>query len=173
MTENEIQEEEYGEERKSRSQIKREVQALQKMGEQLVTLSKDQLNAIDMAPELREAVLFAKKSKKHEAVRRQMQRIGAIMREVDPEPVRKALEDIAGGKHQDALRFKQVEGWRDQILAGDDALLEELTGQFQDADRQKLRQLARNARKEKAAEKPPKSSRALFRYLMELAKSAL
>lgn len=77
---------------KSKSQVKKELLALQALGEQLVELSADQIKKIDMPLELRDALLFAKTITKGEARRRQLQYIGVLMRETDPEPIRKALD---------------------------------------------------------------------------------
>ncbi len=153
---------------KSKSQMKREQTALQELGEKLVELAPDQLQKIGMPEDLREALLFAKKLKRGEALRRQLQYIGALMREADPEPIRTALETIARGRRQDAAQFHELERWRDELIKGNDALLEEIIGRFPGADRQRLRMLALNARKEADANKPAKSSRALFRLLQTL-----
>lgn len=155
-------------EQKSKSQFKREMTALQALGEQLVELTLNQIRTIEMPEDLREAVLFAKTLKKHEARRRQLQYIGTLMREVDSEPIRKALDEIDRGHRHDAESFKRIEGWRDALLDGQDELLDEILIEFPDGDRQRLRQLVFNARKEREGNKPPKSSRALFRYLREL-----
>ena len=82
--------------RKSRTQKKNEAKALQKLGEQLVALSSEQLESIDVSDDLRNAVIFAGKIKSHGAKRRQLQYIGTIMRDIDPEPIRNTLEKISG-----------------------------------------------------------------------------
>ena len=125
-----------------------------------------------MDEDLWDAVLFAKTLTKHEARRRQLQYIGTLMRDADVEPIRQALENIARGNRMEAQAFAQVEKWRDVLLEGNDAPLDEIMERFPDADVQQLRQLVRNARKEKGKDKPPKSSRALFRYLRELSKTS-
>ncbi len=89
-------------EKKSKSQVKREMLALQSLGEQLVLLTSTQISSIEMLQELREAVLFAKTLKKREARRRQMQYIGTLMRDADPEPIRKGLDGISRGRRHDA-----------------------------------------------------------------------
>ncbi len=155
-------------EKKSKSQVKREMLALQAIGEKLVALSPDQIGRIEMPDELREALLFARTITKGEARRRQLQYIGALMREVDTEPIERALEIIARGQHQDAERFKQLERWRDGLIEGNDALIDEIATRFPGADRQALRQLVLNARKERHENKTPKASRALFRLLRAL-----
>jgi ribosome-associated protein len=64
--------------------------------------------------------------------------------------------------------FQRLEQWRDRLLTGDEEVLNELASHFPQADRQHLRQLVRNAAREREQHKPPKSARALFQYLSEL-----
>jgi ribosome-associated protein len=155
---------------KSKSQVKREMLGLQSLGEQLVGLNPDQIRRIEMPQDLRDAVLFARKLKRGGALRRQLQYIGALMREADPEPIRKAFDDISRGQRAEALLFRKIEQWRDELLEGNDEVQEHILSHFPDADRQRMRRLVLNARREKEENKPPKSSRALFRYLRELSK---
>ncbi len=153
---------------KSKSQMKREMLALQSLGERLVGLAEEQLKRIEMPQELREAVLFAKTIKKGEALRRQIQYIGALMREADPAPIQEALDSISRGRDQDVEQFKKIEIWRDGLIAGDDGLLDEIASEYPGTDRRKLIQLAEAARREQKEKKTPKSSRALFRLLRSL-----
>lgn len=153
---------------KTRSQIKQEIEELQKIGEQLVKLRPEQIAQIDMPEALREAVLFAQTITAREALRRQLQYIGRLMREIDPAPIQQAL------KHKDQFHvigmqtFHQLEQWRDELINGNESLIQELCQRFPAANAQRLRQFVRNARKEQAQNKPVKSSRVLFRYLREL-----
>ena len=66
----------------------------------------------------------------------------------------------------------QLETWRDDLIAGKTGVIDELCQRSPAADRQHLRQLARNAQKEQEQAKPPKSARVLFRYLRELMQAA-
>jgi len=91
---------------KSKSQVKREMLALQNLGQKLMGLATDQIMKIDMPMELRDALLFAKTITKGEARRRQLQYIGVLMREADPEPIQKALDTIGRGLLLDAKRFE-------------------------------------------------------------------
>ena len=75
----------------SKSARKREYLALQKLGEQLLTLRESDLHQIDLDAELLEAVLEARRIKSHGALRRQKQYIGKLMRRIDPEPIRTAI----------------------------------------------------------------------------------
>lgn len=159
-----------GMERKSKSQVKREMLALQSLGEQLTELSPAQISKIDMPEDLREAVLFARTLKKDESRRRHLQYIGTLMRDIDPEPIQKFLDNLRRGQRHEAELFRKLEKWRDELIDGNDSLMEDIMNQFPGIDRQQLRRLVLNARKEKEVDKPPKSSRALFRYLRELSR---
>jgi ribosome-associated protein len=156
---------------KSRSQVKREMLALQSLGEQLVLLTQDQINHIEMPQDLRDAVFFAKTLKKNETRRRQMQYIGTLMRDVDPDPIRKALNEISRGRGHDAELFRELEQWRNGLIDGNDEFLARTVNRFPDSDPGRLRSLALKARKEREENQPPKASRALFRYLRELSKT--
>ncbi len=155
-------------ERKSKSQVKREMLALQALGEKLLALSADQIRKIEMPPELQEALLFCKTIKKGEARRRQVQYIGVIMREIDPVPLQKALDAIERGNIQDVQKFKEIELWRDELVKGNESVLEVIANQFPDLDRRAVLRLADDARREREKNKPPKASRALFRLLKAL-----
>ena len=154
--------------RKSRTKKKNEARALQKLGEQLVALPSEQLAGIDIADELRKAIIEAGKIKSHGARRRQLQYIGTLMREIDPEPIQNALDNIKFGNHQKLLAFKKIEKWRDELKQGNSALIEEILNNCPDAERQRLTQFARNARNEYEAQKGVKSSRLLFLYLKQV-----
>ncbi|MDF1593458.1 MAG: ribosome biogenesis factor YjgA [Desulfobacterales bacterium] len=82
---------------KSRTQKKNEDRALQRLGEQLVALPPGQLEAMDLPEELLTAIAFARKIKNHGARRRQIQYIGVLMRQIDPQPIETALERIRSG----------------------------------------------------------------------------
>ena len=154
--------------RKSRTQIKHEMIALQGLGGRLAKLSEAQLQRMNLSAELREAVRFAATLKSHGAIRRQLQYIGVLMRDIDSGPIQKALDRIDQASGQDAASFKQIELWRDALAAGDAQVLESILREFPDADRARMNQLVRNARKEKSEGRPPRASRELFRYLRTL-----
>jgi ribosome-associated protein len=155
--------------KKSRTQKKKEVQTLQKLGERLAELTPEQLRQIPMDEELLEALLLAQRIKKHEARRRQLQYIGSLMRQVDPDPIQMALSRVHQEHQTDIHVFRQTEKWRDQMLSGDTELIPTLKQQFNDLDDQKILTLIENSRSEKAVGRPPKASRALFRYLKPFA----
>ena len=78
----------------SKSARKRAYLALQKLGEELITLRESDLQAMPLDEELRDAVLEARRIKAHGALRRQKQYIGKLMGRIDPEPIREALERL-------------------------------------------------------------------------------
>ena len=153
---------------KSKSQIKREMQALQKLGERLVNLPVEQMHRLELPPELHDAVLFAKTIKSRTARRREIKHIGVLLREIDVDPIVADLDDTARMHRRATEAFHQIEIWRDRLLEGDNTLLEDIIRRFPDVDRQRLTQLIRNARTEKNIGAPPKAARVLFRYLREL-----
>ncbi|MBU1236853.1 MAG: DUF615 domain-containing protein [Gammaproteobacteria bacterium] len=154
-------------ERPSKSQLKREMDALQALGERLVGLSAERLAKIDMPDDLREAVKDAQRFTKHEARRRQLQYVGRLMRNVDPVPIQAAIDEIDGISAAANARMHALERLRERLLE-DEGVLDEIARRTATADFQRLRQLRRNAIKERAEKKPPRAYRELFRVLREL-----
>jgi len=152
----------------SKSQRKRESTALQDLGKELFELSRDQLKKMDLPEKLLDALLEAKRLTSREGIRRQMQYIGKVMRDVETEPIDQQLAVIRGESNIAKAAFHALEDWRTRLIENDQALNEWLD-LHPDTDVQQIRQLIRNARKEAAEAKPPKSSRALFRLLRDLA----
>ena len=155
----------------SRTAEKKRAAGLQKLGEELLALAPDQLASLEIPGDLAEAVRFARGLRKKGARRRQLQYIGALMRRVDPEPIRIALDRIHGSKRQAVAEAKRIEAWRSRLVAGDTDLLEELVQKAEGADRQQLRQLVLSARREQAAGKAGRSFRKLYRCLADIAAS--
>ncbi|KJS29072.1 MAG: hypothetical protein VR64_21840 [Desulfatitalea sp. BRH_c12] len=152
-------------ERPSRTQKKKAAIALQKVGEQLVTLKPAQLDELALPPELHEAVVETRAMKSHGARRRQLQYIGSLMRHVDTVQLQQGLELIASQAHQDVRQFKQVEQWRDELAAGKQDRFDWLVRQFPAIDRNELLRLVGAAQENASAAEQRKASRALFRYL--------
>lgn len=167
MTDYEFEENEYGD-RKSKSQVKREMLALQELGEKLVELPLDRVMKLNILPELKEAVVELKKMTAKEAKRRQIQYIGALMRNADPEPIKEAIADVEAGSYQSAKIFKKAESWRDRLCAGDDALEAEIIASFPEMDVPQFRQLVRNAKKEMEKQTGKKAYRVLFKFIKDI-----
>jgi len=154
------------EERPSKSQRKRDMHALQDLGAELVELSEEKLAAVDLPEALRDAVLEARRIRDFEGRRRQLQYIGKLMREVDPEPIRAQLAGWKSVSREETRRFHRVEEWRDRLLA-DEKAVPEFVAAYPDADAARVRELVREVERERAAGRPPKSYRALFRLINE------
>jgi ribosome-associated protein len=138
--------------------------ALQALGERLVELAPDVLDALALPERLAEAIAEAKRINGFEARRRQVQYIGRLMREVDAAPIAERVAGLnAAARRTNALQH-ETEKWRDRLLAEESALTE-LTRAHPDLDTQQLRTLIRNARREEAQGRAPHASRALFRAL--------
>jgi len=157
------------EERPSKSARKREMHALQALGEQLCALSPRELESIPLSDAaLAEAVAEARRISSHSARRRHLQLIGKLMRQVDAEPIREALAALEHGRQASAQHFQALEAWRDRLLHEGDAALPAVLERWPQADRQHLRQLLRHYAREQSRGQPPAAARSLFRYLRSL-----
>ncbi|KAA5782660.1 ribosome-associated protein [Yersinia pestis] len=152
----------------SKSEIKRDAEALKDLGTELVDLGKNALERIPLDEDLLAAIELAQKIKK-EGRRRQLQLIGKMLRARDVEPIQTALDKLKNRHNQQISLFHKLETLRDRLIAEGDEAIPTVLELYPDADRQQLRSLVRNAQKEQAANKPPKSFRQIFSYLRELA----
>ncbi len=151
----------------SKTQLKAEADEQQALGVRLTELPKDKLLKLDLPDAVVTAVLDSKKITANGATRRHKQYLGRLMREIDNAPI---LEQLArwDGKHTaENAYFHGLERWRDRMIADTDVLAE-FIALYPQTDIQQLRTLIRNAQKELAAGKPPKSSREIFRLLREV-----
>lgn len=152
----------------SKSQRKRELNELKTLGWKLLDFSDDALRQLLLPEKLLEAIRTAKRISAHGARKRQMQYIGKLMRDIDAAPVRAA---IAAREHQqdtNTRAFHLLEELRDRLITEGDSAIPGVLAEFPRTDRQHLRKLVRQARKEVETQQPPRSSRQLFRYLREL-----
>lgn len=154
----------------SKSEIKRDAEALKKLGVELVELGKNGLEKIPLDDDLRDAVELAQRIKK-EGRRRQIQLIGKMLRARDVEPIHQALDKLKNRHNQQVTLFHKLEILRDQLIDQGDDAIEDVMTQYPSADRQQLRALVRNAQKEKAGDKPPKTARLIYQYLRTLAEA--
>ena len=154
----------------SKSEIKRDAEALKDLGAELVDLGKNALEKIPLDDDLRAAVELAQRIKK-EGRRRQLQLIGKMLRARDPEPIQTALDKLNNRHNQQVALFHKLEQLRDRLIEEGDDVVPDILALYPHADRQQLRSLVRNAQKEKATNKPPKSARQIFQYLRELAET--
>jgi ribosome-associated protein len=153
----------------SKTQIKAQMVAMQKLGESLVHLGQSSLAKIPMEPELLDAVMLARKIlRKKEGYRRQLQLIGKIMRHIDIVAIEQALSNIKSAHKKLNDAFHGIEMLRDDILIEGDSKIESTIVEYPQLDRQKMRQYVRQASKQQVENKPPKASRELFQYLKQI-----
>ena len=151
----------------SKTKIKKQMHDLQDLGKQLTELPKEKWRELDLPENLLEALAEYKRISKFGALKRQLQYIGKLMREVETEPILAKLEVWSGNSRQHTAWLHQVEAWRDRLLEDGEALTE-LLAQHPEADAQRLRALIRNAQKEKELNKPPRAYREIFQLLREI-----
>jgi len=154
----------------SKSQLKREMQARQKLGERLLELSEGQMHSLELPEPLIEAVELAKRIKAHGGRHRQLQYIGKLMRALDPEPIEQFFAAQDGKNFAQTAFLHELEEWRENLLTADDnQRLTEFIQKYPHTDSQQLRQLVQAAKKERTTTKPQGAGRKLFRYLREIA----
>lgn len=158
--------------RPSKSELKRQMNDLQKLGEQLVAEPRDRVKRTPMPEELRDAILMCQSITDHGGRRRQLQFVGKMMRKLDDEEVaviQRTIESWKGMSKAETAALHALERRRDKLLADDNALTQ-LLEEHPQLDVQQLRTLIRNARKEQAENKPPKAYREIFQILKDLNK---
>jgi len=161
-------EDEY--ERPSKSEAKRQSNALQKMGETLVEAPRDRVKRVPMPEDVLEAILMCQTITNHEGRRRQMQFVGKKMRTLDETEIgliQAAIDGWKGASKAETSAMHALERRRDKLLT-DDTALTSLLSDHPELDVQHLRTLIRNARKEQAENKPPKAYREIFQILKQL-----
>lgn len=159
-------------ERPSKSELKRQSNELQKLGEQLIDAPRDRVKRVEMPEDVKEAILACQTITNHEGRRRQLQFVGKKMRTLDEEEVaviQRAIESWKGASKAETAALHALERRRDKLLADDNALTQ-LLADYPELDVQQLRTLIRNARKEQAENKPPKAYREIFQILKDVSK---
>lgn len=151
----------------SKSQLKRDAQALIKLGEQLISLDEKQLRQLSLPDNIRDATIAARKIRQHGARKRQLLFLGKLLRKTNSSEIAQQLATLNTQTKQQARAFHQLEQWRDKLLADDQALTA-LLNEYPAIDGQHIRQLIRTARKEQQQNKPPSTARTLFRYLRSM-----
>lgn len=156
----------------SKTQRKNAMHELQALGEALVALPSDALKKtlakLDLPETLVDAIRAGHKmTKLNEAKRRQVQYVGKLMRDIDPAPIREALDVLKGASASENAKMHRLERLRTQLLE-DEKVLTEIGNDYPGADLGQLRQLRRNALKEAELNKPPKSFRQIYQILRDL-----
>ena len=156
--------------RPSKTELKRQSDALQDLGHELVDQPRDRVKRVPMPEDVRDAILECQSIKNHEGRRRALQFVGKKMRTLSEEEVDvivRTIEGWSGASKADTAALHALERRREKLLA-DEKALTTLLGEHPELDAQHLRTLIRNARKEQAENKPPKAYREIFQILKDL-----
>lgn len=155
----------------SRTQQREDALEVRSLAEKLVALPPAQLLRLPIPESLLPHIAETRRITSHIAHKRQLQYLAKQMRREDDETleaIRDALDEGGEAARREAAQLHQTERWRERLLDEGDAALAELLVKFPAADRQKLRQLVRNAHEEKAKNRPPRAFRELFREVKAL-----
>ena len=158
--------------RPSKSELKRQMNELQKLGEQLIAEPRDRVKRVPMPEDVKDAILMCQTITNHEGRRRQLQFVGKKMRTLTEEEVaviQRTIDSWKGASKAETAALHALERRREKLLT-DDKALTTLLEEHPELDVQHLRTLIRNARKEQAENKPPKAYRELFQILKDLSK---
>lgn len=151
----------------SKSQRKREAHAVLTLAEELLAMSASVRQSIPLPDDIRKLIEKTSSIRSHIARKRETRFLAKQLRNTDLEPVYEALEALRNEARGEAARLHLLESWRDRLLEEGDAAVMILCEKAPAVDRQKLRQLIRQASKEQAAGKPPAAARKIFRMLRE------
>lgn len=157
-----------GETLPSKTRRKKDAEARQNLGIDLLGLPESDWRTLELPEELVLALREARHIRSNGARKRQFQYIGKLMRDIDPEPIRAHFEILRQRARRASQAHHRLEKWRDRIIGELDPAIDAFLSEQPSADRQHLRQLARRARREHEQGRPPRAARALFRYLREL-----
>src|SRR5688572_2127685 len=154
----------------SRSELRRQALDVLGLAKALVELSDPELARVPLSDELRELVVDSRRITAQIARKRQMQFLAKHLRRAEDElpAIRAALAQDRDERRRDAAALHRVEAWRERLVREGDEALNALLAEHPDADRQRLRQLARRAHEDHLANRAPAASRELFRALREL-----
>ncbi|HFD33035.1 MAG TPA: DUF615 domain-containing protein [Gammaproteobacteria bacterium] len=155
---------------KSRTQKKREAEALQAIGERLVGLSDKQLKQLNLPETLFDSIKQAQSIHAHGGKKRQLQYIGKLMRDenLDMDSITHLLAQIDTQASAENQAFKAIEQWRDRLVEEGNQAVSLLLEQYPQADVQQIRQLVRNANNKKNEKLAKKSKKAIFQLIKQL-----
>ena len=156
-------------ERPSKSQLKREMIELQALGKKIIDLPEGQRAKFPLSDDMLAAIEETHRIRSHEGLRRHMQYVGKLMRKEDLEAIQAVFDDIEKAQVQRDHAFLRLEKWRDRLIEEGDDAVEPFLEDYPQADRQALRQLIRNARKEREQNKPPTNAKRLYKLLRDTA----
>lgn len=169
MTKNE-EDQSLRDEAPSRSQQRREALAVLEIAKRLAEAQQSQLDRIALPEDLREEIRKTRQVKQQIARKRQIQYLAKRLRadEDSLATIEAALDEAGETRRKATATLHRAEHWRDNLLAGDEEILARFLADHPSADRQALKQLLRQAKKESKEGKPPRASRKIFQFIATL-----
>lgn len=157
---------------KSKQQKKREAEAMQALGTTVVELPAAQfkvfIDKTELPEKLQEALQQCRSIKSREAHRRQLQYIGKLMRDMDPEPIQQILAQLKQSGQVATVQLHKIERWRERLLTEGESAFQELLSLYPELDSKHVQKLITAAHRESTQNQAPRSARMLFRYLRDL-----
>jgi len=154
-------------ERPNKSALKRELAAIQQLAVRMAELSDNELGRLGLGDDVRNSLARIRAMRSSGARNRELKHCTKLLQQEDLEPVRSWLDDRQARQLAQNQHFHQLERWRDRLVDAGDEALAELISQHPDIDRQHLRQLVRDAQRERQQGKPGGAAKRLFRHLRE------
>jgi ribosome-associated protein len=151
----------------TKSELKRQARSTQELADRLIDAPAEMVADLELPEKLADAIALARRITRHGAALRQRQFVAKLMRGLDPEPIRLALDADAQASRQEAARFRRAERWRDRLIADRDDAIERFLAEFPEADAAALDSLVAAAAAEPAGAKPAAAKRALFRWVQK------
>lgn len=153
--------------RLSKSARKRQMHALQALGERLLGLKADKLAPLPLSDELREALADYHRIRRgaREGKRRQAQLIGKLMRSEDTAEIARMLDSERDAHRAQGLTQQLAAQWRDRLASGPETELTEFESEYGLSG--DLRDLVMRARREVANDRPPQAQRLLYRRILK------
>ncbi|RLB61182.1 MAG: hypothetical protein DRI90_11965 [Deltaproteobacteria bacterium] len=156
---------------RSRGDVTRERKANEKRLATLATtlagLSRKQLNKLVLDESLADAVDEAHRIQKHGARDRQLRIVRRELRGSDSTAIGAAVDDLINPHGYPTPAARDAQSWADRFLADGNDAVEVFLADHEQADRQRLKGLLRNARKADAS-KGPKARNALVAVIQAL-----
>jgi len=152
----------------SKSQRKRDMHAQFDLGKVLVDLPNNQLKKLALNESLYDAIDTCKNIRQHGARKRQHKLISKLLSAADTDAIKRAVDDFKAPQREAVAELHAIEDWRDRLILEDDIALTEFISDFPTADRQQLRQILRNAKQIKSADRSKRAKRELFQFIREL-----
>ena len=151
----------------TKTELKRQAQAVQDLANRLIDAPVDLVAGLDLPEKLKDAIGLARCITSRAALIRQRQFVAKLMRGIDPDAARAALDARADNARQEAARFRRAERWRDRLVDGGTPAIAEFAAECPDVDRQELARLVGAALSERKVGRPAGAGRKLFRRVQD------